>query len=190
VTKRLFDLAVAAPALVIAAPVMAMIALAIKLSSNGPVFYVQERMGLDGRTFRLAKFRTMVVDAERETGPVWARSDDPRRTSLGTFLRRLSLDELPQLWHVLTGEMSLVGPRPERPVFIEGFRKNVPKYMLRHRVKTGLTGWAQVNGWRGNTSIQKRVEHDLYYIQNWSLQLDTKILLLTFLRGFRNRNAY
>ena len=167
-----------------------MIALLVKLTSRGPVLYVQERMGLDGRTFRLAKFRTMEVDAERDTGPVWASNDDPRRTRLGSILRRISLDELPQLWNVIKGEMSLVGPRPERPVFIENFRKSVPKYMLRHKVKAGITGWAQVNGWRGNTSIQKRVEHDLYYIQHWSLRLDTRILWLTLFRGFLNRNAY
>jgi len=138
----------------------------------------------------MLKFRTMRVDAERETGPVWARPDDPRRTRLGTFLRRFSLDELPQLWNVLRGEMSLVGPRPERPSFVEEFRRRVPGYMLRHKVKAGITGWAQINGWRGSTSIEKRIEYDLYYIERWSVGLDLKILLQTFWHGFRNRNAY
>jgi lipopolysaccharide/colanic/teichoic acid biosynthesis glycosyltransferase len=147
-------------------------------------------MGLDGRTFEMLKFRTMRIDAEEQTGPVWARQDDPRRTRLGALLRRSSLDELPQLWQVVKGEMSLVGPRPERPVFIEEFRQRIPKYMLRHRVKAGITGWAQVNGWRGNTSIHERIRHDLYYIQNWSLVFDMKILWRTLWHGFFNRNAY
>jgi len=190
VAKRTLDLAVALPALILVSPLLGFIALAVKLGSPGPVFYVQQRMGLDGKTFKLAKFRTMVVDAEKQTGPVWARNEDPRCTSIGRFLRRTSLDELPQLWHVLMGEMSLVGPRPERPVFIEDFRKSIPKYMLRHRVKAGITGWAQVNGWRGDTCIQKRLEHDLFYIQNWSLGFDAKIMWLTMIRGFRNNNAY
>jgi len=190
VMKRAFDLAVGLPLLALSAPLMALIALAVRLTSGSPVFYVQERVSLDGRPFHLVKFRTMHVDAERAPGPVWAAPDDPRRTRLGALLRRTSLDELPQLWHVVTGQMSLVGPRPERPVFIEEFRARVPRYMLRHRVKAGLTGWAQVNGWRGNTSIQRRLDHDLDYIRNWSLGLDVKILFLTVLRGFRDRNAY
>ena len=147
-------------------------------------------MGLDGRLFRVWKFRTMTVDAEAQSGPVWATADDPRRTRLGAFLRRLSLDELPQLFNVLRGEMSLVGPRPERPVFIQDFRARIPKYMLRHMVQAGMTGWAQVNGWRGDTSIEQRIEHDLYYIENWSWRLDLKILALTLLRGFTGKNAY
>ena len=190
VAKRVLDLIVGGGALVLAAPVMLAIATALKLVSRGPVLYRQERMGLDGQRFRMLKFRTMRVDAERETGPVWARPDDSRRTRLGTFLRRWSLDELPQLWNVLRGEMSLVGPRPERPSFVEEFRRRVPGYMLRHKVKAGITGWAQINGWRGQTSIEKRIEYDLYYIERWSLGLDLKILLLTFWSGFRNRNAY
>lgn len=190
VVKRVFDLAVGIPALLLALPLIALIALTIRLSSGNPVFYRQDRMGLDGRTFRLTKFRTMGVDAEREEGPVWATEQDPRRTPIGRWLRRTSLDELPQLWHVIRGEMSLVGPRPERPVFIDEFRRRIPRYMLRHRVKAGMTGWAQVNGWRGNTSVEKRLDHDLHYIQNWSLRLDLKILWLTLLRGFTNRNAY
>ena len=138
----------------------------------------------------MLKFRTMGVDAEQETGAVWTQDDDPRRTALGVFLRRTSLDELPQLWNVLKDEMSLVGPRPERPVFIEGFRQSIPRYMLRHRVKAGMTGWAQVHGWRGNTSLEQRLEHDLYYIQHWSLFLDIKILWMTLWQGFVHTNAY
>jgi len=138
----------------------------------------------------MLKFRTMPLDAEARTGPVWAGPDDPRRTRLGVFLRRWSLDELPQLWNVLRGEMSLVGPRPERPVFVEEFRRKIPGYMLRHKVKAGITGWAQVNGWRGSTSLEKRIECDLHYIEQWSLALDLKILWLTLLNGFRHRNAY
>src|SRR5437867_1879359 len=190
VLKRAFDLVFGALALVIAAPVMLAIVVALKLTSPGPALYRQERMGVDGRRFRMLKFRTMRIDAEAETGPVWARADDPRRTTVGVFLRRTSLDELPQLINVLRGEMSLVGPRPERPSFVEEFRRRVPGYMLRHKVKAGITGWAQINGWRGNTSIEKRIEYDLYYIERWSLGLDLKILLLTFWSGFRNRNAY
>lgn len=180
--KRAFDVAVSALLLVLTAPVLGAIALAIRLSAGSPVLYRQERMGLDGHVFRMLKFRTMVPDAERETGPVWARRDDPRETRVGRFLRRTSLDELPQLWNVLRGDMSLVGPRPERPVFIEQFRHEVPGYMLRHKVKAGLTGWAQVHRWRGDTSLHERIEHDLYYIRNWSLGLDIRILLMTLWR--------
>jgi len=190
VRKRAFDLLAAGAALLVAAPVLAVIALATKASSPGPVFYRQDRMGLDGRVFRMVKFRTMRTDAEAESGPVWTTEDDPRRTRLGGFLRRTSLDELPQLWNVLRGEMSVVGPRPERPVFIEQFRHEVPGYMLRHKVKAGMTGWAQVHGWRGNTSLQERIEHDIHYIQNWSLSLDVKILFLTGLHLLFGRNAY
>ncbi len=190
VLKRALDLGLGSLALLAAAPVMIAIAAAIKLASPGPVFYRQERMGLDGQRFQILKFRTMQLDAEAATGPVWARPDDPRRTAVGTFLRRWSLDELPQLWNVLRGEMSLVGPRPERPDFVEEFRRQVPGYMLRHKVKAGITGWAQINGWRGNTSIEKRIEHDLYYIERWSVGFDLKILVQTLWLGFRNRNAY
>jgi lipopolysaccharide/colanic/teichoic acid biosynthesis glycosyltransferase len=147
-------------------------------------------MTLDGKTFQIFKFRTMVDGAEKETGPVFATSDDPRRTPIGAQLRRFNLDELPQLINVFLGDMSLVGPRPERPPFVAQFRERIPEYMRRHRVKSGITGWAQVNGWRGNTSIEKRIEHDLYYIENWSLLLDVKILILTLFRGFGQKHAY
>ena len=191
VLKRGFDLLFGAVGLAIVAPVMLAIGVALKLTSPGPVLYQQERMGVDGRQFKMLKFRTMRVNAEEETGPVWARPDDPRRTALGVFLRRTSLDELPQLFNVLRGEMSLVGPRPERPSFVEEFRRRVPGYMLRHKVKAGITGWAQINGWRGNTSIERRIECDLYYIERWSLGFDLKILLQTLWYGFRiNRNAH
>jgi exopolysaccharide biosynthesis polyprenyl glycosylphosphotransferase len=168
---------------------MILIALGIKWRSPGNVFYKQERMGLDGQRFQMLKFRTMVDDAERLTGPVWATIDDPRITALGRWLRQTSLDELPQLINVLKGEMSLVGPRPERPPLIQEFRRSIPKYMLRHKMKAGMTGWAQVNGWRGNTSLEKRIEHDLDYIENWSLWRDLKILGLTLFRGFLDKNA-
>jgi len=190
VFKRTFDLVFSTFALLLTAPLMLVIALLIRLTSPGPVFYRQERMGLDGRVFTMLKFRTMRDDAEGESGPVWAVKDDPRRTRVGAFLRRTSLDELPQLINVLKGEMSLVGPRPERPVFIEAFRKQIPRYMLRHKMKAGMTGWAQVNGWRGNTSLEKRIEYDLYYIEHWSLLFDLKILWLTLWKGLVNKNAY
>jgi Undecaprenyl-phosphate glucose phosphotransferase len=190
VLKRALDLTVGGLAFALAAPAMGLIALAIQRGSPGPALLRQERMGLDGRPFAMLKFRTMRVDAEEETGPVWASADDPRRTRLGAFLRRWSLDELPQLVNVLRGQMSLVGPRPERPVFVQEFRRHFPGYMLRHKVKAGMTGWAQVNGWRGNTSLEKRLEYDLYYIERWSLGFDLKILVQTLWRGFVTKNAY
>ena len=190
ILKRVCDVALGAVALGLMLPVILAIALAISLGSPGAILYRQERMGIDGRRFRMLKFRTMGVDAETDTGPRWAIRDDPRRTRVGVFLRRTSLDELPQLFNVLRGDMSLVGPRPERPSFVEEFRRRVPRYMLRHKVKAGITGWAQINGWRGNTSIEERIKCDLYYIENWSMSLDLKILLQTLWLGFRNRNAY
>ncbi len=190
VLKRGFDVSFGSLALLLAAPLMPLIALAIKLTSDGPVLYRQERMGLDGRRFWMLKFRTMEANAEAGTGPVWAAAGDPRRTRLGAVLRSWSLDELPQLFNVLKGEMSLVGPRPERPIFVEQFRQEIPRYMLRHKVKSGITGWAQVKGLRGSTSLEERIEKDLYYIDHWSLALDLKILLLTLWNGFRNKNAY
>jgi len=190
VVKRVVDTALAVGFLVLLSPILLLVALIIKLTSPGPVFYRQERMSLAGHTFLVWKFRTMRVDAEKETGPIWAGKEDSRRTPVGAFLRRWSLDELPQLFNVLKGEMSLVGPRPERPVFILEFRQKIPKYMLRHRVRAGMTGWAQVHGLRGNTSVEQRIVYDLYYIENWSLMLDFKILFLTLFRGFSNPNAY
>jgi exopolysaccharide biosynthesis polyprenyl glycosylphosphotransferase len=186
VYKRLFDLFVCGVIAVPALLVGAAIALAVWASNGRPILYRQDRTGLDGRVFGMWKFRSMERDAERDTGPVWSRDTDPRRTRLGAWLRRTSLDELPQLWNVLAGDMSLVGPRPERPVFIEEFKREIPGYMLRHKVKAGMTGWAQVHGWRGDTSLHERVEHDLYYIQNWSVGLDIRIILLTLFRGARN----
>lgn len=190
VTKRVFDVVFSAAIVVGLSPVLLLLALGVKLTSRGPVFYQQERMGLDGQRFRMLKFRTMRVDAEATTGPVWAVEDDPRRVPYGAFLRRFSLDELPQFVNVLRGEMSVVGPRPERPFFVEQFRRTVPGYMLRHKVKSGLTGWAQVNGLRGNTSLEKRIQFDLEYIERWSLWLDLKIIALTLVRIVFERNAY
>lgn len=181
--KRAVDLAVAMVSLVILAIPLAIIAALIRLTSPGPVLYRQERMSLDGSSFSVYKFRSMSRGAEEDTGPVWARDEDPRCTPLGRYLRRYDIDELPQLFNVLRGEMSLVGPRPERPYFVEQFKHRYPQYMLRHKVKSGITGWAQVNGWRGNTSLEKRIEFDLYYIENWSLSLDVKIMWLTLVRG-------
>ncbi|KAA0253845.1 MAG: undecaprenyl-phosphate glucose phosphotransferase [Acidobacteria bacterium] len=188
--KRTMDVALSAVGLVALALLYPFVALLIWLEDRGPVFYSQERMGLDGRTFRILKFRSMRVDAEAETGATWAQENDPRRTRVGRLLRATSLDELPQLVNVFRGEMSLVGPRPERPEFVREFKEKFPQYMLRHRVRSGITGWAQVHGWRGNTSLSKRIEYDLYYIENWSLALDLKILWLTLRWGFLHKNAY
>jgi exopolysaccharide biosynthesis polyprenyl glycosylphosphotransferase len=162
----------------------------VKLTSPGPIFYRQERCGLNGKTFQMLKFRSMAVDAEKQSGAVWAQPNDPRRTRLGSFLRSTSLDELPQLINVLKGDMSLVGPRPERPVFINQFSKTIPSYNARHCVKAGITGWAQVHGWRGNTSLRKRVQYDLYYITHWTPCLDIRILWMTVFHGLFHRNAY
>ena len=189
VAKRVVDVMLSIALIIAFSPLMLLIALIIKCSSRGPVFYRQERVSYDGSGFSILKFRTMAVDAERG-GPGWTTPGDSRVTPFGRFLRSSSLDELPQLFNVLAGDMSIVGPRPERPVFIKQFRTRVPRYMLRHKVPAGMTGWAQVHGWRGNTSIDKRIEFDLYYIENWSLLLDFKILFLTLLRGFKNTNAY
>jgi Undecaprenyl-phosphate glucose phosphotransferase len=189
--KRVMDVVVGFGLLTVTTPFLLGIAAAIKWKGGkGPVFLRQERMTLDGKTFQIFKFRTMVDEAEKDTGPVWASPEDPRRTPLGIWLRRFNLDEVPQLLNVVLGDMSLVGPRPERPPFVRQFKERIPQYMLRHRVKSGITGWAQVNGWRGNTSIEKRIEYDLYYIENWSLLLDVKILLLTLFRGFGQKHAY
>jgi Undecaprenyl-phosphate glucose phosphotransferase len=187
VIKRTIDLAISSAGLALLALPCGLIALAIKYTSPGAVFYRQERMGLDGRPFWVYKFRSMRVDAEEVTGPIWAREDDPRCTPVGRFLRHWDLDELPQIWNVLKGDMSIVGPRPERPFFVDQFKHRFPQYMLRHKVKAGITGWAQVNGWRGNTSLEKRIEFDLYYIENWSVSLDLKIMWMTLFRGVLTR---
>ncbi|PYQ78417.1 MAG: undecaprenyl-phosphate glucose phosphotransferase [Acidobacteria bacterium] len=190
IVKRGIDVVISSGALALLSIPIGSIALLVKTTSRGPVFYRQERMGLDGKTINIVKFRSMHHEAEKDTGPVWARENDPRVTVLGKFLRKSNLDELPQLWNVLRGDMSIVGPRPERPHFVAQFKHRIPQYMLRHKVKAGLTGWAQVNGWRGNTSIEKRIEYDLYYIENWSVRLDLKIMWLTLLRGFFHKHAY
>ncbi len=190
IAKRGTDIFLSAFIIAVTSPLMIIITLVMKATSNGPVFYQQERMGLDGNIFKMLKFRTMKIHAEKETGPVWTAKDDHRRTVIGGFLRKTSLDEIPQFFNVLRGEMSIVGPRPERPYFIKQFRNKIPKYMLRHKMKAGITGWAQVNGWRGNTSLEKRIEYDIYYIENWSLLFDFEIMWLTIWRGLANKNAY
>jgi Undecaprenyl-phosphate glucose phosphotransferase len=190
VIKRVVDVALSATVVLIGAVPTLVIAWLIRRSSPGPVFYTQERMGLDGKAFTVYKFRSMQVDAEDVTGPIWARDNDPRVTPIGRWLRRHDVDELPQFWNVLRGDMSIVGPRPERPFFVEQFKHRIPQYMLRHKVKAGITGWAQINGLRGQTSIEKRIEYDLYYIENWSVRLDLKIMWLTLVRGFFHKHAY
>jgi exopolysaccharide biosynthesis polyprenyl glycosylphosphotransferase len=188
--KRAIDIMISSVALLVLGLPIAVIAALVRLTSRGPAFFRQERMGLDGKSFSIVKFRSMHDEAEKETGPVWTQRNDPRVTALGRFLRRSNLDELPQLWNVFRGDMSIVGPRPERPHFVEQFKHRIPQYMLRHKVKSGLTGWAQVNGWRGNTALDKRIEYDLYYIENWSIRLDLKIMWLTIVKGFFHKHAY
>ncbi len=188
--KRSLDVGFSLVVLILLSPLLLILALLVRLSSRGPILYRQERMGLNGKCFQMLKFRSMPVTAEKESGAVWAKKDENRATPIGRILRRTSLDELPQFINVLKGDMSVVGPRPERPVFIKDFKDRIPRYMLRHKMKAGITGWAQVNGWRGNTSLEKRIQYDLYYIQNWSLLLDVKIMLLTVWKGFVHRNAY
>lgn len=188
--KRLVDVLLSACLLVLLSPLWLAVMAGIRLTSKGPVLYFQERVGLNGMRFLLWKFRTMRIDAERETGPVWAVRNDPRRTPLGTLLRRFSIDELPQLVNVLRGDMSLVGPRPERPSFVEQFRDSWPAYEHRHKVRPGLTGWAQLNGLRGNTSLPDRLGYDLAYVARWTLAFDLLIILLTPLRILFDKNAY
>jgi exopolysaccharide biosynthesis polyprenyl glycosylphosphotransferase len=190
VVKRAFDLALSTLLLVLLSPVWLLLALAIRVTSPGPVLYRQERVGKDGHVFTLVKFRSMVADAEAETGPIFASRDDSRRTPVGRFMRRFSLDELPQLLNIIRGDMSLVGPRPERPYFVERFGAEIPRYLERHKVRPGVTGWAQVNDLRGGTSIASRTIYDMYYVENWSLSFDIKILLLTIGRVFLHRHAY
>lgn len=188
--KALEDKLISAVILLLISPVFLLIAIAIKLNTPGPVFYKQSRLSWNGTAFTMYKFRTMPIDAEFDTGAVWAKQGENRATTVGNFLRRTSLDELPQFWNVLRGDMSIVGPRPERPEFVAKFRKDIPSYMQKHMVKAGITGWAQVNGWRGNTDLSKRIEHDLYYIDNWSLWLDLRIIFTTIIKGFVHKNAY
>jgi Undecaprenyl-phosphate glucose phosphotransferase len=188
--KRAFDICFSVAVLLLTSPLFGLVALIIWLTSPSPIFFVQERVGLNGESFHMYKFRTMRVGASGESSARWTTSHDPRRTRFGAFLRRTSLDELPQFVNVLKGEMSVVGPRPERPFFVRKFLEQVTRYNQRHALKVGITGWAQVNGWRGNTSIEKRIEYDLYYIQNWSLGFDLRIILMTFFSGLINRNAY
>jgi Undecaprenyl-phosphate glucose phosphotransferase len=190
IVKRTTDLVLSFVILMLSAPVLLTAAVLVRLTSPGPALYRQKRMGYDGRVFEMLKLRTMRMDAEKETGPIWAQAGDRRRTAVGSFLRRTSLDELPQFINVLKGEMSIVGPRPERPEFVEKFRHSIPKYMLRHKIKAGITGWAQVNGWRGNTSLEERIKCDLEYIENWSFYLDLKIMWLTVWKGLISRHAY
>jgi Undecaprenyl-phosphate glucose phosphotransferase len=188
--KRVFDIVFSIAAILVTSPVMLIAAIGIKLTSPGPVIFKQERMGLDRRTFIMYKFRTMHVSDQKTADTQWTVENDPRRTKFGAFLRRTSIDELPQFFNVLKGDMSVVGPRPERPYFVEQFKDEIPKYMVKHHVRPGITGWAQTNGLRGDTSIRDRINHDLYYLENWSFMFDLKIIILTILRGFVNRNAY
>ena len=186
--KRIFDFSASFIGMLVISPILAMIAVLVKTTSRGPIFYSQVRMGVDGKEFKMWKFRSMVTGKANAEG--WTVKDDPRVTRVGKFLRKTSLDELPQLWNVVVGDMSLVGPRPERPQYVDQFRKEIPGYMIRHKFKAGITGWAQINGWRGDTSIEKRIECDLWYIKNWSFWLDISILFMTFWKGFVNKNAY
>ena len=188
--KRTMDIAGALCAIILFSPVMLFSAIMIKITSPGPLIFKQERVGLHNHTFMMYKFRSMDVQAPEQEKSKWTVKNDPRVTNFGKFMRKTSIDELPQLFNVLKGEMSLVGPRPERPFFVEKFKEEIPRYMIKHQVRPGMTGWAQVNGYRGNTSIKKRIEYDLYYIENWTLGLDVKILFLTIFKGFINKNAY
>ncbi|MFQ8691273.1 MAG: undecaprenyl-phosphate glucose phosphotransferase [Blautia hansenii] len=188
--KRVMDIAGAICAIILFSPIMMFSVIMIKLTSPGPLIFKQERVGLHNHTFMMYKFRSMDVQPPEKEKTKWTVKDDPCVTNFGKFMRKTSIDELPQLFNVLKGEMSLVGPRPERPFFVEKFKEEIPRYMIKHQVRPGLTGWAQVNGYRGNTSIRKRIEYDLYYIENWTLGLDVKILFLTIFKGFINKNAY
>jgi exopolysaccharide biosynthesis polyprenyl glycosylphosphotransferase len=190
ILKRAFDLIFSVSVLILAAPVFILIALLIRLTSPGPIIFAQQRVGLNGKLFSMYKFRTMSVSSQEQSDSRWTVKNDPRCTSIGRILRRTGLDELPQFVNVLMGDMSVVGPRPERPLLVRKFMQSVGNYNLRHYLKVGITGWAQVNGWRGDTSIEKRIEHDLYYVRNWTLSFDLRIVVLTLLRGFTDKNAY
>lgn len=189
-TKRIFDIVGSLLGLMILSPFLLVIMLLVKMTSEGPIFYKQTRIGLNRKPFKMYKFRSMIVQKKEDEKKAWTTKDDPRVTKLGRFMRRTSIDELPQLFNVLKGDMSLVGPRPERSQFVDQFKETIPKYMVKHQVRPGITGWAQVHGWRGDTSIHKRIEYDLYYIENWTLGLDIKILFMTVFKGFINKNAY
>jgi exopolysaccharide biosynthesis polyprenyl glycosylphosphotransferase len=189
IVKRLFDLVVASALLIVLMPVLLLIGLAVRISSAGPIIFRQERVGLNGQKFWIYKFRTMETISRHVSDTQWTATEENQVTRVGRYLRRTSLDELPQLINVLKGEMSMVGPRPERPYFVEIFKREIPEYMTRHAVKCGLTGWAQVNGWRGNTSIGKRIQHDLFYMQHWTLWFDLKILFLTLRFGILQPEA-
>lgn len=188
--KRIMDICGSIIGIIVASPIMLVLCALIKLTSPGPLIYRQERVGLHNQTFWMYKFRSMEIQPEAEEKKAWTVKNDPRVTAIGRFMRRTSLDELPQLFNILKGDMSLVGPRPERPFFVEKFREEIPRYMVKHQVRPGLTGWAQVNGYRGDTSIRKRIECDLYYIENWTVGLDIKIMFMTIFKGFINKNAY
>ena len=188
--KRIIDIFGALVAIVLFSPIMLGTAAAVKLTSRGPVIFSQERVGLHNKPFKMYKFRSMEVQAPSQEKSKWTTPGDPRVTPVGKFIRKTSIDEMPQFYNILIGDMSLVGPRPERPLFVEKFKEEIPRYMIKHQVRPGLTGWAQVNGYRGDTSITKRIEHDLYYIENWSLGFDFKIMFLTIFKGFINKNAY
>jgi Undecaprenyl-phosphate glucose phosphotransferase len=188
--KRIMDFVAAFGAIIILSPILFSTAAMVKLSSPGPIIFKQERVGMNRKNFMMYKFRSMKESDDEDEKLQWTTADDPRKTKLGGFIRRTSIDELPQLFNVLKGDMSLIGPRPERPHFVEKFREEIPEYMIKHHVRPGMTGWAQVNGWRGNTSIQKRIEYDIYYVENWTVILDLKIFFMTLIKGFVNKNAY
>ena len=188
--KRIVDIVVSLVGLVVASPIMLIAAIAVGCTSKGPIIFKQERIGLHNKPFRMYKFRTMRVQMPSAEQKAWTTKDDPRVTKVGKFLRRTSIDELPQLFNILKGDMSVVGPRPERPQFVEQFKEEIPRYMVKHQVRPGLTGWAQINGYRGDTSIKKRIEYDIFYIENWTMSFDVKIMFLTIFRGFINKNAY
>jgi len=188
--KRLLDILLAIACIIFTSPVLIFTAFMVKISSPGPVIFKQERLGLHRKNFEMYKFRSMQVQSEKDEESQWTTESDPRTTRFGSYIRKTSIDELPQLFNVLKGDMSLIGPRPERPLFVEKFREEIPQYMIKHHVRPGMSGWAQVNGWRGNTSIMKRIECDIYYVENWTLTLDMKIFFMTLIRGFVNKNAY
>lgn len=190
IAKRAVDVLGSLAGIIISSPVMILVAVLVKCTSRGPIIFKQERVGLHNKPFKMYKFRTMEIQKASQEQKAWTVKDDPRVTKIGKILRKTSIDELPQLFNILAGEMSLVGPRPERPLFVEKFKEEIPRYMIKHQVRPGLTGWAQINGYRGDTSIRKRIEYDIFYIENWTMGLDIKIMFLTIFKGFINKNAY